>query len=450
MSAMPQPAEATMTPASIPATSLLDKIVEEQAISRARIAERYKPVMSTEDLVAREQAINYLVENIMREGIDYGWVPGTKPATPPKPGEYQAKPTLFKAGAERACAFFGYAPEYSFEKQIEEWTADEYGEPLFYYTFRCTLSKDGQAIGQGIGSASTWESKYRYRNGERVCPACGKAAIIKGREEYGGGYLCFGKKGGCGAKFGDNDRSIIDQVIGRIPNADIADVINTVQKMAQKRSYVAATLTATGLSGRFTQDMEDMPALPEPAEQRNTNAQQAEVAQRRVEQERAKAAKQTTESKPASSAPKAATKPAPAPQPTVAQGYQASDDDIPRTMGGTYDPPPASAEEKVTEARERAATAAAPPIKLTPDDFRKLRMEFLNFGAGGAAEYDRIVQRYGAASGILYPPKMSQARAAFAELQQALMGLKSLKGGPQPAAEMLQSDDEQFGPQEAA
>jgi hypothetical protein len=33
------------------------------------------------------------------------------------------------------------------------------------------------------------------------CPKCGKDAIIKGKEEYGGGYLCFKKKGGCGAKF---------------------------------------------------------------------------------------------------------------------------------------------------------------------------------------------------------------------------------------------------------
>ena len=33
------------------------------------------------------------------------------------------------------------------------------------------------------------------------CPVCGKRAIIKGREEYGGGWLCFNKRGGCGAKW---------------------------------------------------------------------------------------------------------------------------------------------------------------------------------------------------------------------------------------------------------
>lgn len=34
-----------------------------------------------------------------------------------------------------------------------------------------------------------------------VCPTCGKDSIIKGKEEYGGGYVCYKKKGGCGAKF---------------------------------------------------------------------------------------------------------------------------------------------------------------------------------------------------------------------------------------------------------
>jgi hypothetical protein len=36
------------------------------------------------------------------------------------------------------------------------------------------------------------------------CPACKKSgAIIKGKAEYGGGYVCFTKKQGCGAKFSD-------------------------------------------------------------------------------------------------------------------------------------------------------------------------------------------------------------------------------------------------------
>lgn len=50
-------------------------------------------------------------------------------------------------------------------------------------------------------------------NGENEpsCPACGKkGSIIKGKEEYGGGYLCFKKKGGCGAKFKDLPKPVLE------------------------------------------------------------------------------------------------------------------------------------------------------------------------------------------------------------------------------------------------
>lgn len=34
-----------------------------------------------------------------------------------------------------------------------------------------------------------------------VCPSCGKAAIIESRPEWGGGYVCYRKRGGCGMKY---------------------------------------------------------------------------------------------------------------------------------------------------------------------------------------------------------------------------------------------------------
>lgn len=37
----------------------------------------------------------------------------------------------------------------------------------------------------------------------RPCPSCGQDAIIKGKAEFGGGLVCFKKKGGCGAKWKD-------------------------------------------------------------------------------------------------------------------------------------------------------------------------------------------------------------------------------------------------------
>ncbi len=48
-------------------------------------------------------------------------------------------------------------------------------------------------------------------------------------------------------------------------NPDIADVVNTIQKMGTKRAYIAATLSATGASQWFTQDIaEDSRDAPSP------------------------------------------------------------------------------------------------------------------------------------------------------------------------------------------
>ena len=83
---------------------------------------------------------------------------------------------------------------------------------------------------QAIGSATTYLKRYSYtgllsiaaeedddgaagsgheaEKSERLplpdCPKCGtNKSVIIGKPEYGGGYVCFGKKGGCGAKWQD-------------------------------------------------------------------------------------------------------------------------------------------------------------------------------------------------------------------------------------------------------
>ena len=52
--------------------------------------------------------------------------------------------------------------------------------------------------------------------------------------------------------------SITKQEVGRIVNDNPADQVNTIDKMAQKRALVAATLIAVNASEFFTQDLEDM------------------------------------------------------------------------------------------------------------------------------------------------------------------------------------------------
>jgi hypothetical protein len=197
--------------------------------------------LSVEAIVSRVKKVHEVQRAVMKEGVHYGKVPGVD------------KPTLLKPGAEILGMVFRLDPQFEVTEQIRE------GSHLTV-TIKCTLYHipTGARLGSGMGSCSTHESKYAYRKGERKCPECGKATIIKGKEQYGGGWLCFAKKGGCGAKFPDNAPAITEQVVGRVANEDVADVHNTVLKMAIKRAHVAAILFVTCASEIFTQDVEDM------------------------------------------------------------------------------------------------------------------------------------------------------------------------------------------------
>jgi hypothetical protein len=208
---------------------------------------QFMPAMSIELAVERYNTITEFVSRVLRRDVDYGVIPGTD------------KLTLLKPGAEKLTTFFGLSTRFQLIERVEDWTGNDYqGEPFFYYLYRCQLFRGDLLIAEADGSCNSREQKYRWREQQRSCPACGQAAIIKGKEEYGGGWLCFKKKGGCGAKFNNGDPSIEGQTVGRVPNPEIADQVNTIQKMGQKRALVAATLMAVNASEFFTQDMEDM------------------------------------------------------------------------------------------------------------------------------------------------------------------------------------------------
>lgn len=122
------------------------------------------------------------------------------------------KPTLFKAGAENLLRFYGLGHRVQLVEQIKDW---ENG--FFYYSYKVSVVKtlpNGTEIilGECEGSANNKEKRYRKH--------------------------------------------------------DPYSVVNTLQKMAIKRALVGATLQATGASGIFTQDMEDLDFdFNEPAEQ---------------------------------------------------------------------------------------------------------------------------------------------------------------------------------------
>jgi hypothetical protein len=209
---------------------------------------QFMPALSIEQAIQRRDMISEYVSRVLKPNEDFGVIPGAG-----------TKPVLLKPGAEKLCTIFGLSKQLEIIERVEDWTGDDHnGEPFFYYLYRFRLLRGGLLIAEGDGSCNSRESKYRYRKGERTCPSCSGAFIIKGQEQYGGGWLCFKKKGGCGAKFPDGDQSIESQQAGRVLNPDICDQVNTIQKMAAKRALVAATLLAVNASDFFTQDVEDM------------------------------------------------------------------------------------------------------------------------------------------------------------------------------------------------
>ena len=181
-------------------------------------------------------------------GHDYGVIPGTG-----------TKPTLLKPGAEKILRLFNPPLVDMYEIAPHE----DWDKPLFHYRTTCRLYVVGThplvQVGEGVGECNSMESKYRWREQSRSCPNCGAEAIIKSKAEYGGGWRCFRKKGGCGGKWDDGADLIEGQKVGRVENDDIYSQVNTLLKMAKKRALVDAALSVGRLSEIFTQDLDELP-----------------------------------------------------------------------------------------------------------------------------------------------------------------------------------------------
>ena len=195
--------------------------------------------LSVEQVLAQVEKIQVLMSKAMKVDEHYGTIPGTK------------KPTLLKAGAEKLCLMFRLDPEYEVQSERD-------GNHLTV-TSRCVLYhiSSGVRMGSGMGSCSTRESKYAYRKGARLCPACNKATLIHTKRDTVN-WWCNSYNEGCGQNFKADDARITGQQVGQVDNPDIADTYNTILKMANKRSLVAAVLNVTAASDIFTQDLEDL------------------------------------------------------------------------------------------------------------------------------------------------------------------------------------------------
>lgn len=182
--------------------------------------------------MAKIQQMQGVVQKTLKEGHDFGEVPGT------------SKPTLLKPGGEKICMLFGLNPEYEFLQ-----TTEDYDREFFSYNIRCTLFRNGQPVAQGVGSCNSKEKKYRFINVDEI------------PENYIG-----------------QSEQIIDRY-GRtkykINNPDICSLVNTILKMAKKRAFIDAVLQVASLSEVFTQDIEDMGDLMQQEQEATLTIEQA-------------------------------------------------------------------------------------------------------------------------------------------------------------------------------
>lgn len=228
------------------------------------------PALTLQEATRRYGDMRAFVQNQMMPGKDFGAIPGTD------------KPTLLKPGAEKLCTFFGLRAIPTIVAKVEDWE-----KGFFYYLYRYELWKGDVVMAAADGSCNSMDAKYRWRwvsefdipsdmDKARLKTRGGRArefAFAIERAETTGKYgkppdywqqfkdaIATGRavKTQVETKRGLSDAWEIDATLYRIPNDDVYSLVNTIQKIAQKRALVAATLIGTNGSEYFTQDMEDM------------------------------------------------------------------------------------------------------------------------------------------------------------------------------------------------
>ncbi len=178
--------------------------------------------LTSVDVRRQVNLIQDVMQKVMKKDVHYGLVPGC--------GD---RPTLLKAGAEKLMMTFRLAAEY------EELPGSSASDQQVLYKINCKLTHipTAQVIGNGRGTCSSKEKKYRTR-----AVYASKATD----EEKGIGKL----------ETRTNSRGKFEVYI--IPQ-DPWDVQNTIYKMACKRALIAAVLNATAASDIFAQDIEELP-----------------------------------------------------------------------------------------------------------------------------------------------------------------------------------------------
>ena len=201
--------------------------------------------LTVEQVLGQVALIQRIMTAAMREGEHYDRIPGC--------GD---RPTLLKPGAEKLCLLFRLAPAYAVNERQLERSHREYRVQVTLTSITTQVT-----IGQGVGSCSTMEGKYRFRAGaaETTDRAVPRAYWNVRQEDPAKAQELIGGKGFCVKKV-DGQGWMVAKGGEKVETDNPADHYNTVLKMAKKRALVDAVLTTTAASDIFTQDLEDISA----------------------------------------------------------------------------------------------------------------------------------------------------------------------------------------------
>lgn len=201
--------------------------MSENQLTESKPQDIINPEEQIQRMMAESQLIDMAMKKLMKKDQHFGVIPGTR------------SPTLLKAGGEVLCRTFGFSPETEVERHVLQNGHVE-------YVAYVKLMRGESFVGSGVGSASTLESKYRYRS-EFVSNDLPKEYWeTRDPEIIGGPNHHVKKKDGKWC------------IYKRIEHDNPADYYNTVLKMAKKRAFIDAVLTRTAASNVFTQDLEDL------------------------------------------------------------------------------------------------------------------------------------------------------------------------------------------------
>lgn len=189
-------------------------------------------VMTLESIIDQSRRIDALLKSYMTADVHYGVIPGTK------------KPSLLQPGAEKIALLLGICAKYEFQR-------DEYSGNHREYTVTASFYyRDGSIAGQGIGSCSTLERKYRYRSENTGIPVPAEYWDHNRDTLYLAEQLGYEGPGhNLTVKKTDGKWVIYQQT----ENSDIADQWNTALKMARKRAFIDGVRSIAGISDMFEQ-----------------------------------------------------------------------------------------------------------------------------------------------------------------------------------------------------